>query len=89
MTSPAAAGQDGAQVFKALQSRARSDAARAGTAPPTREYVVRHCLESFLHRLSQTGHADRFVLKGGILLAVYGARRPTKDVDAALCVRMG
>jgi hypothetical protein len=45
-------------------------------------YLIRHGLESFLDRLMRTSHADDFVLKGGILLAVYGVRRPTKDVDA-------
>lgn len=39
-------------------------------------------LESFLARLARSRYADDFVLKGGILLAAYGARRPTKDVDA-------
>ncbi|WP_255499717.1 nucleotidyl transferase AbiEii/AbiGii toxin family protein [Nocardiopsis sp. Huas11] len=32
--------------------------------------------------MTRTKHKDGFVLKGGILLAVYGVRRPTKDVDA-------
>ncbi len=32
--------------------------------------------------MTQTNHADDFILKGGILLAVYGVRRPTRDVDA-------
>jgi hypothetical protein len=26
---------------------------------------------------------ERFVLKGGVLLASFGSRRPTKDVDLA------
>ena len=39
-------------------------------------------LESFLDRLTRTRHAQDFVLKGGILLASYGVRRPTKDLDA-------
>ncbi|WP_098510912.1 nucleotidyl transferase AbiEii/AbiGii toxin family protein [Amycolatopsis sulphurea] len=39
-------------------------------------------LESFLERLTRTTHAQDFVLKGGILLAAYGVRRPTKDADA-------
>jgi hypothetical protein len=39
-------------------------------------------LESFLDRLTRTRHARDFVLKGGILLASYGVRRPTKDLDA-------
>ena len=72
----------GDRVFRALQSAARSTAARNGIPTPTQEYLVRHTLESFLDRLTRTVHADDFVLKGGILLAAYGARRPTKDADA-------
>ena len=33
-------------------------------------------------RTGPGGHAQDFVLKGGILLASYGVRRPTKDLDA-------
>ena len=32
--------------------------------------------------LEASEHGKGFVLKGGILLAAYGARRPTKDVDS-------
>jgi len=35
----------------------------------------------FLDRLTRSDHAERFVLKGGVLLAAYDARRPTRDVD--------
>ncbi|HEY5858094.1 MAG TPA: nucleotidyl transferase AbiEii/AbiGii toxin family protein [Aldersonia sp.] len=45
-------------------------------------YLIRHLLESFLDRLTRTVHAEDFVLKGGILLAAYGVRRPTRDADA-------
>jgi hypothetical protein len=45
------------------------------------DYLIRQALESFLDRLTQTVHVGDFVLQGGILLAAYGARRPTKDVD--------
>jgi len=38
-------------------------------------------LESFLARLADSRFADRFVLKGGVLLAAFGERRPTRDVD--------
>ena len=72
----------GEQIFRRLQSAARSTAARTGAPAPTQEYLQRHTLESFLDRLTRTVHADDFVLKGGILLAAYGARRPTKDADA-------
>lgn len=70
------------EVFRRLQSAARSAAAKTGTGAPTQEYLIRHMLESFLDRLTRTAHAEDFVLKGGILLAAYGVRRPTKDADA-------
>lgn len=72
----------GDEVFRRLQTAARSAATRTGTGAPTQEYLIRHMLESFLDRLARTAHADDFVLKGGILLAAYGVRRPTKDADA-------
>lgn len=72
----------GDEVFRRLQSAARSAGTKAGTGAPTQEYLIRHTLESFLDRLTRTTHAEDFVLKGGILLAAYGVRRPTKDADA-------
>ncbi len=72
----------GDEVFRRLQSAARSVAAKTGTGAPTQEYLIRHTLESFLERLTRTTHAEDFVLKGGILLVAYGVRRPTKDADA-------
>lgn len=59
----------------------RKAAAAAGR--PTDEYHQLYALEGFLDRLSGSPHADRFVLKGGVLLAAYSARRPTRDVDLA------
>ncbi|WP_373235180.1 nucleotidyl transferase AbiEii/AbiGii toxin family protein [Mycobacterium marinum] len=73
---------DGDAVFRRIQSVARSAAATIGTGAPTQEYLIRHTLESFLDRLTRTSHARDFVLKGGVLLAAYGVRRPTKDADA-------
>ncbi len=40
-------------------------------------------MEGFLLRLAASTHRDAFVLKGGVLLAAYGNRRPTRDVDLA------
>lgn len=71
------------EVFRRIQSAARSAAARTGTSAPTQEYLIRHTLESFLDRLTRTAHGEDFVLKGGVLLAAYGVRRPTKDADAS------
>lgn len=42
-----------------------------------------YALEGFLDRLARSAHADRFVLKGGVLLAALDGRRPTRDVDLA------
>ena len=48
---------------------------------PTDELHQLYALEGFLTRLSRPPHADRLVLKGGVLLAAYDARRPTRDID--------
>lgn len=71
----------GDEAFRRIQSAARSAATKSGVGAPTQEYLIRHTLESFLDRLTRTAHAGDFVLKGGILLAAYGVRRPTKDAD--------
>jgi hypothetical protein len=42
-----------------------------------------YALEGFLLRLANSPHRNRFVLKGGVLLAAYGLRRPTTDIDGA------
>lgn len=70
------------EIYKQLQRAARSDAGKNGAAPNVQAYLLRHALESFLFRLSMTPHAGDFVLKGGLLLGAYGARRPTKDADS-------
>ncbi|MFD2079237.1 Nucleotidyl transferase AbiEii toxin, Type IV TA system [Actinopolymorpha cephalotaxi] len=48
---------------------------------PTDELHQLYALEGFLSRLAISRHADKLVLKGGVLLAAYDARRPTRDVD--------
>jgi hypothetical protein len=42
-------------------------------------------MERFLYRLAKSPHADRFILKGALLLTVWGApvSRPTMDIDLA------
>jgi hypothetical protein len=47
----------------------------------TSEYLALYALEGFLARLSRSRFAHLLVLKGGVLLAVYAARRPTRDID--------
>lgn len=48
---------------------------------PTDELHQLYALEGFLARLAASAHAGKLVLKGGVLLAAYDVRRPTRDVD--------
>lgn len=43
----------------------------------------RYATERFLYRLGESRHRDRYVLKGGVLLALWGDMiyRPTRDLD--------
>lgn len=47
------------------------------------EYFTLYALEGFLERLATSERADDFVLKGGVLMAAFAARRPTRDIDLA------
>lgn len=40
-----------------------------------------YALEGLLARLAASPHAAQLVLKGGVLLAAYGTRRATRDID--------
>ncbi len=51
------------------------------TGRPLDEVGVLYVLESFLRRLQRTSFSDDFVLKGGVLLAAFHLRRPTRDID--------
>ena len=53
------------------------------THRPTDELQQLYALEGFLDRLTRSDHRDKFVLKGGVLLAAYSERRPTRDIDFA------
>jgi hypothetical protein len=48
----------------------------------TGELMTMYVVERWLARLTRSPYADDFVLKGGLLLAGLGARRPTTDADA-------
>ena len=45
--------------------------------------LARYAIERFLYRLAQSPYADRFVLKGAMLLQIWlpDAGRPTRDLD--------
>ncbi|MHB1063859.1 MAG: nucleotidyl transferase AbiEii/AbiGii toxin family protein [Georgenia sp.] len=70
-------GTPSGDAYLDLQNQAR----RSGR--PTQELFQLYVLEGFLARLAVSDLRDRFVLKGGVLLAAFDSRRPTKDVDLA------
>lgn len=47
------------------------------------EYITLYALEGFLARLTASESAADFVLKGGVLMAAFAERRPTRDIDFA------
>ena len=47
------------------------------------EYITLYALEGFLARLAASESAADFVLKGGVLMAAFAERRPTRDLDFA------
>lgn len=64
------------RAYLDLQNRARHD------GRGTQELLTMYVVERWLARLSRSPYADDFVLKGGMLLAALGSRRPTVDADA-------
>ncbi|MEA5446686.1 nucleotidyl transferase AbiEii/AbiGii toxin family protein [Gammaproteobacteria bacterium AB-CW1] len=50
---------------------------------PFQEVLQFYVMERFLYRLSQSGEAERFILKGALMLQVWEApqSRPTMDID--------
>lgn len=53
------------------------------TNRPTDELLQLYALEGFLDRLAESRHRTDLILKGGVLLAAFGVRRPTRDIDFA------
>lgn len=66
-----------ASVRQRLLNRAKSD------RRPFNELLQYYAMERFLYRLSQSVHADRFILKGALMLRVWRSPelRPTMDID--------
>ncbi len=58
------------------------DKAKASSRP-FNELLQRFAIERFIYRLSRSRHADRFVLKGALMIAVWtgAGSRPTMDID--------
>jgi hypothetical protein len=66
-----------ASVRQRLFNVARSD------NRPFQELVQYYAMERFLYRLSQSHYANRFILKGALMLRIWKAPqvRPTMDID--------
>ena len=66
-----------ASVRQRLLNRAKRD------RRPFNELLQYYAMERFLYRLSQSAHAERFVLKGALMLRVWRSPelRPTMDID--------
>jgi len=64
------------RVYNDLRNLARR------TGRSTDEIMVEYVLERFLYRMGLSPAGGRhFILKGGLLLAQFGARRMTRDID--------
>lgn len=64
------------RIYNDLRNLARR------TGHPSDQLMLEYVLERFLFRLSNHPEGGRhFVLKGGLLLAQFGARRMTRDID--------
>ena len=66
-----------ASVRQRLLNRAKND------KRPFNELLQYYAMERFLYRLSQSTHADRFILKGALMLRAWRSPefRPTMDID--------
>ncbi len=74
MTGPTRETVEG-RAYLDLQNKARRE------GRPTDELLQLYALEGFLARLAASDRRTQFVLKGGVLLAAFGTRRPTRDID--------
>ena len=66
-----------ASIHQRLLNKARNE------QRPFNELLQYYAMERFLYRLSQSSIADKFILKGALMLRVWGSPefRPTKDID--------
>lgn len=64
------------RAYLDLQNRGRAE------GRGTQELLTLYVVERWLARLSASPYRGQFILKGGMLLAAFGARRPTADMDA-------
>lgn len=68
-------------LVRSVQVRLTRHAKEIGVDP--NHVLTRFAVERFLYRLSKSSHADRFVLKGALLLLAWLGEtlRPTRDAD--------
>ena len=68
-------------LARSVQVRLAQHAKTIGVDPNL--VLTRYAVERYLYRLSRSTHADRFVLKGALLLLAWlgEALRPTRDAD--------
>jgi predicted nucleotidyltransferase component of viral defense system len=66
-----------ASIHRRLLNEAR------GSSRPFNELLQYYAMRQFMARLARSRHADRFVLKGGLLMDAWSASsfRPTVDID--------
>jgi len=64
-------------IYQKLLNKARE------TGRPFYEVLQYFAMERFLYRLSQSPHAEKFILKGALMLIVWKTpiARPTMDID--------
>jgi hypothetical protein len=68
-------GTPAGEAFLAVRRLAR------GTGADVQELLTLYALEGLLTRVAASRHREDLVLKGGVLLAAFGLRRPTRDID--------
>jgi predicted nucleotidyltransferase component of viral defense system len=68
-------------VAASVRQRLSNNAKETGR--PFQEVLQYFAMERFLYRLSKSPHADKFILKGALMLSAWHApvSRPTKDID--------
>jgi predicted nucleotidyltransferase component of viral defense system len=68
-------------VTDSVRQRLLNQARESGR--PFGELLQYYAMERFLYRMSQSSYADKFVLKGAMMLVAWKApvTRPTKDID--------
>ena len=66
-----------ASIHQRLKNKADS------ISRPFNELLQRFIIERFIYRLSKSPHAEKFILKGALMFAVWSGSytRPTRDID--------